>query len=576
MNLRPRFLLLTALVFVVFAVSSWAVVRTLAENIVEQWAVRYAEKQVLYDKSRTLQPILREVALARQLAHSQHLKRWARQPDNPALTQQAIAEMESFRQSFQDKSYFVALTSNGAYYHNNAQNEFAGRELRYTLDPKAEKDVWFFDLVKQQRDLHINVNPDEALGITKLWIDVLIRDGSDILGMAGTGLDLTDFIRNVVEENVPGVTSMFVDHNGAIQIHRQQQLIDFGSISKFGQSQKTIGLLFQRDQDHQAVLAAMHELQNLKKTVSTLFVEVQGQRHLVGIAYLPEIDWYEITLMDLDVLLPLSQFQGLVGMYLATLVAVLLLFNLVLRRYVLQPLTRLDKAMAEVEAGSTQSTPLEAIGAGEMQRLMERFQRMTEAVLEARRGLEAKVQERTAELELLSITDPLTGLLNRRGMSARIEAELNRSRRNHQAIGLLWLDVDWFKQINDQHGHHVGDQALKAIARVIGEVGRPYDTASRWGGDEFLVMLAPADAHSMDTLGERLRASVQACTGVLNDAGEVVPMTVSIGGHLAQPSETLDSLLVHSDEALYAAKAAARNRYHSATQPAGPSPKSTT
>jgi diguanylate cyclase (GGDEF)-like protein len=576
MNLRPRFLLLTALSFVVFGVSSWAVVRTLAEGIVEQWAVRYAEKQVLYDKSRTLQPILREVALARQLAHSQHIKRWARQPDDPSLTQIAISEMESFRPNFQDRSYFVALTQNGHYYHNNASDEFAGRQLRYTLDPGAPKDAWFYDLVRQQRDLHINVNPDVDLGITKLWIDVLIRDGNDILGMAGTGLDLTSFIRNVVEENVPGVTSMFVDHNGAIQIHRQQQLIDFGSVSKNGKEQKTIGLLLDREKDRQAVLAAMKTLERQDSTVSTLFVEVQGKRHLVGIAYLPEIDWYEITLMDLAVLLPFSEFGGLLGMYVVTLVAILLLFNLVLRRYVLQPLTRLDEAMTEVEAGTQLPVGLADMGTGEMRRLMERFTRMTETVLEARRGLEAKVQARTAELEQLTITDPLTGLLNRRGMTARLEAELSRSHREDRPLGILWLDVDWFKQINDQHGHGVGDQALKAVAQVIGEVERPYDTAARWGGDEFLVMLSPADAVSLDALGERLRAAVAACTLVTNEAGDTVRLTVSIGGYLSHRGENLNSLLLHGDEALYAAKEAQRNCYRSASSQAGWSPKSST
>ena len=99
MNLKPRFLLLTVLLFVVTAIPLWFAVRTLAESIVEQWAVRYAEKQVLYDKSRTLQPILREVALARQLANSQYIRAWARQPEDAELTRNAIGDMESYRKN---------------------------------------------------------------------------------------------------------------------------------------------------------------------------------------------------------------------------------------------------------------------------------------------------------------------------------------------------------------------------------------------------------------------------------------------------------------------------------------------
>lgn len=566
MSLRSRFLLLTALFFMVFGVPSWIMLRTLTEGIVQQWALRYAEKQVLYDKSRTLQPILREVALARQLANSQLIKRWARQPDEPELTRQAIGEMENFRLNFQDQSYFVVLHQNGRYYHNNASNDYAGQQLRYVLDPAAAKDAWYFDLVRQQRDLHLNVNPDEALGITKLWIDVLIRDGNQILGMAGTGLDLTEFIRNVVEENVPGVTSLFVDHAGAIQIHRQQHLIDFGSVSKNGKGQKTIDLLFSEADDRQAVLAAMKTVESRQKTVATLPARIDGKRHLVGVTYLPEIDWYEITLLDLEVLLPFSQFTGLVAMYGVTLLAILLLFFLALRHYVIQPLTRLDAAMHDVEGGADVPDQLAEIGSGEIHRLMQRFTRMAHTVADARRELEAKVQERTAALEKLTITDPLTGLLNRRGMTARLQAELQRAQRESSRVGILWLDVDHFKQVNDQHGHGVGDQALKAIARVIESVERPYDTAARWGGDEFLVLLSPANAQGLDALGERLRAAVEAITSVRNEAGDVMRLTVSIGGYLSSADETLDSVLMHGDEALYQAKSAQRNCYRSASR----------
>ena len=92
MNLRPRFLLITVLFFVVIAAPMWLALRFSSEQIVGKWALRFAEKQVLYDKSRTLQPILREVALSRQLADSSIIRQWARNPDNPEMTQLAILE----------------------------------------------------------------------------------------------------------------------------------------------------------------------------------------------------------------------------------------------------------------------------------------------------------------------------------------------------------------------------------------------------------------------------------------------------------------------------------------------------
>lgn len=563
MKLRPRFLSLTALFFLVVAVPSWLAVRSMADAIVRQWALRYAEKQVLYDKSRTLQPILREVALSRQLANSETLRRWARHPDAPGLERRAIEELESYRRNFADRSYFVGLAKNGRYYHDNARNEFAGRELRYVLDPKATKDAWFFDLIRQRRDLHINVNPDPDLGITKLWIDVLIRDGNEILGIAGTGLDLTSFIENVVEVREPGITSLFVDHAGAIQIHRNQALIDFGSISKSGSVQNTIALLFERPEDHRTVLAAMKALPDRPGSVETLNVQLKGRRHLAGIAYLPEIDWYEITLLDLDVLLPFSQFAGLMAVYGATLLGLLVLFNLAMRRYVISPLVRLEREIVSIEAGKESSLSPDAMDDGEIGRLTRRFAAMGQAVAEARRELERKVQERTAALERLTKIDPMTELLNRRGMLERLEAELQRSTRESTRMGILWIDIDLFKEINDRHGHDRGDAALRTIADMITRSVRPYDAVARWGGDEFLVMLPEVDQLSLDRLGERLRSEIERCTTLIDASGKVIPLRVSVGGHLRSGHEDLESLLMRGDRALFGAKTAHRNTYRS-------------
>jgi len=514
---------------------------------------------VLYDKSRMLQPILREIALSRQLANSKAIRTWARNPDDPELTRRAIAEMEDFRLNFADRSYFVALLDSGRYYYNNAKNEFAGQQYRYTLVPSKPDDRWFYDIVRQQRDLHINVNPDVNLGVTKLWIDVLLRDGNSILGVVGTGLDLTGFIHAVVDQGQPGMTSLFVDHNGAIQAHRDQRLIDFTSISKSAQAHKTLDLLFDRKQDRIALHAAMKELESVETMVVSRFVEIKGKRYLAGVAYLPEIDWYEITLLDLDVLLPISSFSGILLVYGLTLLAALVLFNLVLSRQILRPLKQLDNAMQNMEQGRHVDDLPRSEGHGEIDRLIEHFRRMAESLWENRRSLESKVKERTEALDRLAKTDSLTEMLNRRGMIERIEAEISRSRREHAHVGLLWMDIDNFKEINDQHGHATGDQALKAVASLIRAVVRPYDSVARWGGDEYLVLAQAGDAADLEGLGERVRAAVADGCRLQGADGAPLRLTLSIGGYLARGGEDMEIMLQRADQALYAAKAAGRN-----------------
>lgn len=561
MNLKPRFLLLTCLLVIASATAAWYASRQLAENIVEQWAVRYAEKQVLYDKSRLLQPIVREIALSRQFANSQELRNWARNPDDPALSRRAIAEMESFRLNFADRSYFFALLDSGRYYHNNAKNEFAGKQHRYTLAPGKPADRWFYDIVRQQRDIHINVNPDVNLGVTKLWIDVLVRDGDRILGVAGTGLDLTQLIHAVVEQTQPGMTSLFVDHNGAIQAHRDQRMIDYASISKTAKEHKTLDLLFNHQADRDAIYAAMKELESVKSTVISRFVEIDGKRHLAGVAYLPEIDWYEITLLDLDVVVPISSFSGIFLVYGLTLLAALALFNLVLNQQVMRPLKKLENAMQEVEQGALSDSLSPADGQGEVARLIKHFQRMARTQYEARQGLESKVNERTEALNLLSKTDPLTELLNRRGMNERLAAEISRARREQGHIGLLWLDIDYFKEINDLHGHAKGDEALKAVAALLQTLLRPYDSVARWGGDEYLVLTQANDAQDVNTLGERIRGAIADNCRLQDAKGEPLRLTVSVGGYFDNDGDDIETMLQRADKALYEAKAAGRNCY---------------
>ena len=289
----------------------------------------------------------------------------------------------------------------------------------------------------------------------------------------------------------------------------------------------------------------------------------RSKRQLAGIVYLPEIDWHQITLIDLGTMLPLSQFSTILVVYILTLFSALILFNFALNRLVLNPLSQLDLAMEQIEAGKNPSRLIEQKGRGEIARLISRFIKMSRAVLESRQNLEQKVQKRTAALEMLAKVDPLTNLYNRRGMTERMTTRINRAHREHSRIGLLWLDIDWFKEVNDTHGHAVGDEALKTVAKIIQTTIRSYDLAARWGGDEFLVLLQPADDHALAWLGERIRVAV----AKHGESEDKLTLSVSIGGSLSMEGQKIDLLLHNADKALYEAKAAGRNRFHAYKNP---------
>lgn len=397
MNLQSRFLLIIGTSSLLLALVIWAVFNSVTSRVIDRIGVRFAEKQVLYDKARTLQPLIREVALAQQMADSAIIKRWAANERDPQLSAAALAEMEKFRQNFQDGSYFLALTGSGHYYFNDASGQYVGRELRYTLHATNPGDAWFYATIKSTQDYHINVDPDAKLGVTKVWINVLLRDGDKVLGVIGTGLDLSDFIRNVADINQPGITNLFVDRDGAIQIYRDVQYIDFSSIAKSVDKRRSIDQLLESPNDRAWVRQAIAAADAGSRTVPTGLLQIKGKRYLAGVAALPEVGWYDVTLLDLDVLLPQRDFLEMALAVGAAVLGILLVLAFTLHRLVLRPVAKLTDAAARVAQGDFALAGM-AHGSGEVGRLATQFNSMTDSIQKTQSWLEEAVAKQTREL----------------------------------------------------------------------------------------------------------------------------------------------------------------------------------
>lgn len=176
----------------------------------------------------------------------------------------------------------------------------------------------------------------------------------------------------------------------------------------------------------------------------------------------------------------------------------------------------------------------------------------------------ARELRRLPVLERETATDPLTGIFNRRYLERRLDEEVARARRHALPLGILVVDVDHFKAINDRYGHPAGDRVLVEVARAIGETVRSSDVAARYGGEEFVIIAPGAAPQTAAALGERLRARIEASEIVAtpDDAhsAERIRVTASIGVAVLEPRhEDARSLLAEADQALYRAKALGRN-----------------
>lgn len=183
-------------------------------------------------------------------------------------------------------------------------------------------------------------------------------------------------------------------------------------------------------------------------------------------------------------------------------------------------------------------------------------------------------RQREEATRLLSVTDPLTALPNRRAILAMLERERQHSRATERPLSIIMVDLDRFKALNDDRGHAAGDVALKETARRLQGALRQNDHVGRIGGEEFLVILPGADSHGAGLLAERCRAALENEPVILDD-GTLVNLTASLGVY-TRPEEdriAVDDMLDLADQALYRAKQGGRNRVELAAaegkEPAG-------
>jgi diguanylate cyclase (GGDEF)-like protein len=176
-------------------------------------------------------------------------------------------------------------------------------------------------------------------------------------------------------------------------------------------------------------------------------------------------------------------------------------------------------------------------------------------------GLSLKVRQQQTEklhAERLAQHDPLTGLLNRRGFNQQASTLWSTCLRNQRPLALIMLDLDHFKRLNDQYGHDFGDQALEAVAKLLERSCRTGDLTTRWGGEEFLLLLPETDLAHAQALAERLRLAIQA---IALQAGEQqVSLSGSFGVTDRAQQQQLEQLINEADRRLYLAKQAGRNR----------------
>jgi len=447
-GLRGRFLLLVIVIYAVVGAASLFGFYQVADSIIQRLGVGYATQYANQQRSRIVAKVERELVLTEKLASSPLLRRWAQDESNPQLRQAALDELESYRAIFADHSWFFVVRSSSDYYTNNAKNEFGGHEFRFVESPTDPTMVWYFATLEHVDDWDLHVDYDAQLDVTKIFINAIIKDDAGHkIGVGGTGLDLSEFIKTIVRTRDQGVENLLIDEDGYVQGHSNAALMATIAHTTDDKKRLEIFKLMSDASEQTELRGILQRMKSGKIADAQTELTMNGQKRIAAIAYMPELHWAAIVLVDPSEVIHLEMFRPILFLLAAALLVTILLVSWLLDRLVLTRLARLTRLTHDIAAGQY-DRKLDVDRDDEIGQLTHSFNAMTKTVGDYMQNLEQKVDDRT---EALQHSNSLLEQSNRKVMDSIQYARLIQSSilAKHEDLGallhdyaVLWLPRD--------------------------------------------------------------------------------------------------------------------------------------
>ena len=535
MSLKLRILAGSLIIGLLTLLLSWLALNRITDDIALRWATETLEHETSNEIYRATRPIVEELDRINRLASSQEILQWSQDPSSPETEVAAIRLLNNSAKSLIAGSYFVALKNNNHYYSNNADGEFTGKEYRYTLDPKNRLDGWFYTSLNDTHPYNLNVDFDRGIRKLKLWINVQIRSGDEVLGMIGTGFEISSVLAPYLEGNQLNYTAFFLDKDAAIQISSARVGLEMGSVAKAADEKTSFYHYLTSEKDQEALRAVLANLHGKPNLTTSLMLDWQQTQHIFGVSYLAELDWFLLLAIPPNQLISSSDFLPI---YQVSILGVVLLVAAIYLLLVLE----VDKPLA---------------------RLKERIEILRDQKSmpsSAQDNLPSEFKKLSQSLDSFALYDPLTGLYNKRGLNIHLKRDLEHCARTKQSICVIVFDLDHFKRINDTYGHSIGDKVLKLTAECItNRFKRATDSVARFGGEEFVVTLVDCEASLARNLVENVRSDIRQQVLEFGSIEIARGITISAGAVLLEPDAvgnyTSQGIFDIADTLLYEAKA---------------------
>lgn len=359
----------------------------------------YARNYTLLKRQSILAPVSRELALSLRLADSVVTRQWLLDESNPAKKALFFEEAEGYRKDLRDHSYFFATANSHHYYFNDEKTPFSDQP-RYTLDPAKKSDSWFVNTLRQSENYNINVDANPVLQTTKVWFNILIHSGEKVIGVTGSGLDLSGFLHDFISTSDPGVTPIILTQTGAIQAHPNRQLIAINMAAQQADAAQTLAGQLPAGAQRDTLVAAMVQAAAKPGEVSTFKATLGGKEQLLALSYIPELQWHIVTAVDLKAAQVIDQgwLRSVIAALVVVLAVLLLVFGYAVEKLVLKPVRKLQRSASAMALGDF-SVSLPPDSSDELGDLSRAFGIMASQIRSNTEELENKVQARTLDLE---------------------------------------------------------------------------------------------------------------------------------------------------------------------------------
>jgi methyl-accepting chemotaxis protein len=457
-----------------------------------------------------------EIAIVRKMATSPLIQEFFLDPEDEVLARIALEDIEGYRRAFISNSLFWVRDADKKIYRDG--------EYAYDIDPGDPEQYWYNMTLQETKPFNLNVNYNPTLNLTNLWINAPVFDREQkAIGMLGTGMDLSEFMN-----------ALNMSYNESVELYFFNATGEITGARNIGLIEKKTRLDDELGQIGENILAEVKEL----KDGEIKFCETVDWGGVAAFCQIPALDW-NVAAIHIFTIRDTLQ-TGMTFLF-AVMMAVILSIFVVLNIFayiLLEPLNRLVRTLSQISVEWDLIPQNEANQKDEVETL--------------------------GEFLNLTIVDPLTGIFNRRFLIGHLRKTIKSLSRSNGKLSVLMVDIDYFKKYNDTYGHDSGDTCLKAVANSLSQcITRVDDFVTRYGGEEFVVVLPNTDEDGAGLIAEKILKKVYGCNIPHKSSDVAEFVTVSVGGTTSTVKypHTESDFIKRADEALYKSKQNGRNQY---------------